>query len=806
MEARKTRSGANALLREHLARNQRRTPQNGSSLSGLSTPTSAPNEASQGRRARSNENRLASRVPWRLYALIAALATITGSMVAYGTYVGVRLNTVYSPLIDTTVEIKLNTTLARVMFEQASISQKQAHVDLAWRHFGQAKRCVAAILTGGVTPAGTLAPFEDEEARRKVSYLRSALDDFAEMARAKLRHTTQPTSSGTLEDRYQAISATITDAADAAKLRFQQLAAVELSRFLVAQSTLATVGVLISLLVGIVFYQTERFRRKALLETQTANDGLQEEVAIRLRAERALQESEALYHSLVEHLPQHIFRKDLAGRFLFANQPFCRSLQRDLHEIIGRTDADFYPAELATKYASDDRQVVQTGQILSSVEEHQVPDGQRLCVHVVKTPVHSLEGEVIGVQGIFWDITEQRQAEEERRRLEDQVRYAQKLESLGVLAGGIAHDFNNLLQAILGNVELAMLGLPEESAAHGELERARTAALRSADLANQMLAYSGRGKFIVQPLSLSQLVQEMAGLLEVSISKKVTITYCFADQLPPIEGDVVQIRQVIMNLITNAAEAIGDNQGAIEVSTGTVRAGRGDLSETCFFLDEHFPEGDYVFLQVDDSGCGMDQETLEKMFDPFFTRKLSGRGLGLAAVLGIVRGHRGAVDVDSQVGKGTRFRVLLPPGQTVANVPTESTNVADTPAATTTDTGTVLVVDDEYSVREVARQMLQRAGFDVLTAGDGQEAVEIFRAHAQEIVAVLLDMKMPKMNGIEAYEEMRQIQPDACVILSSGYTEQEATSRLQGKGLAGFIQKPYSPRRLLETVRSVLAR
>ena len=395
------------------------------------------------------------------------------------------------------------------------------------------------------------------------------------------------------------------------------------------------------------------------------------------------------------------------------------------------------------------------------------------------------------------DITERKRVEEEHRRLQAQVQHAQKLESLGVLAGGIAHDFNNLLVAILGNADLALSDMPPGAGERIYVDEIRKAAKRASELTNQMLAYSGRGQFIVQPLDLNGIVHEMGHLLEVSISKKAVLRYDLAANLPAVEADANQIRQVVMNLITNASDAIGERSGIITLRTTIVEADRQYLSQT--YVDEDIPEGHYVCLEVSDTGCGMDAQTKARLFDPFFTTKFTGRGLGLAAVLGIVRGHRGAIRVYSELGKGTTFRILLP----TADGALQAANEQAAQEAWTAS-GMILVVDDEESVRNVAKMMLKRSGFTVLTAADGSEAVETFRQRSGEIELVLLDMTMPRMGGEDAFREIRRIRGDAKVILCSGYNEQDATNRFAGKGLAGFIQKPFELDRLIEMVRSVL--
>jgi signal transduction histidine kinase len=407
-------------------------------------------------------------------------------------------------------------------------------------------------------------------------------------------------------------------------------------------------------------------------------------------------------------------------------------------------------------------------------------------------------GDPAEFQSLGRDVTERKLAEEEQRRLEAQLQHAQKLESLGVLAGGIAHDFNNLLMGVLGNADLGLATMAPETPGRHYLQKIETAAMRAAELTNQMLAYSGKGRFLVERIQFNRVVEEMVHLLRTVISKKATLKFDFTQNLPTIEADASQIRQVVMNLITNASEAIGDTSGVIGLSTGVLEADSRYLSET--YLDDELPEKEYVYLEVSDTGSGMDQETRQKIFDPFFTTKFTGRGLGLAAVLGIVRGHKGAIKVYSEPGRGTSFKVLFPRSE---NTPVAREEEPKRAAAARPGT-TILIVDDDESVLNVAKRMLQKSGYIVLTAVDGRRGVELYRQHAGEIDLVLLDMTMPQMGGEEAFGELRRIRSDVRVILSSGYSEQDATNRFAGKGLAGFIQKPYRSAELLVKVREVL--
>jgi PAS domain S-box-containing protein len=427
-------------------------------------------------------------------------------------------------------------------------------------------------------------------------------------------------------------------------------------------------------------------------------------------------------------------------------------------------------------------------------------NGQVKWVHEFAKNVCGDSGQPEFVEGVIYDVTDRKMIEEEHRLLQSKMQHAQKLESLGVLAGGIAHDFNNLLMSVLGNADLALLKLAPEAPSREYVEKIEKAAERAAELTNQMLAYSGKGRFVVQPIQVSRLVEEMGHLLETVISKKATMQFHLAPDLSPIEADASQVRQVVMNLITNASEALGEKSGTVRVSTGGIDADRAYLAES--FLDDELPEGRYVYLEVSDTGCGMDPETRGRIFDPFFTTKFTGRGLGLAAVLGIVKGHGGTIKVYSEPDRGSTFKVLFPASHADPQ-PVEAKGEAVRANLRGT---TILLVDDDRGVLEVAGTMLERAGFRVLTAADGLKGVEAFRQHRDEVALILLDMTMPGMDGEEAFQELRRIRPDVRVILSSGYNEQDATNRFAGKGLAGFIQKPYRSARLLDRIYEALER
>ena len=524
--------------------------------------------------------------------------------------------------------------------------------------------------------------------------------------------------------------------------------------------------------------------------------GINLDITDRKVAEEAVRQSEERFSSFMEHLPACAYIKDSQGRHIFVNAMLA-SLTKEMGvSLVGKTNEDLWPEEIARKLSEADATVINSGMPLV-IKEDVLLNGETRTFLSTKFLI-AKESEKMCLAGISFDITELRRMEEKRLELERQVQHAQKVNSLGVLAGGIAHDFNNLLTGILGYSDLVYLTLPADSSTHGYIEKVINGARQAAALTQQMLAYSGKGQFVVEVLDVSSVVEDMSRLLEVSISKKCALKYRFLDGLPSIEADAAQIRQVIMNLIINASEAIGDRSGLIAVSTGVMYCDNAYLSE--IYPYENLPEGQYVYLEVSDNGCGMSEETRAMVFDPFFTTKFAGHGLGLSALLGIVRSHRGAVKFYSELGRGTTFKVLFP----ASNKPATSREVPEVKPPHWRSSGIALIVDDEESVRGLARVMMEEMGFTVLTASNGREGVEVFRREAERISVVLLDMTMPHMDGEEVFREMRRIRKDVPTILSSGYNEKSATVRFAGKGLAGFIQKPYGYTELLAIVSKVL--
>jgi two-component system cell cycle sensor histidine kinase/response regulator CckA len=490
--------------------------------------------------------------------------------------------------------------------------------------------------------------------------------------------------------------------------------------------------------------------------------------------------------SVIENAPLVVWSIDRDGIFTLSEGRGLAHLGLTPGQVVGQSAFAIYkdfPELLASlRRALAGEEVLATLHVVGRVFE------------TVYQPLRDAAGQIVGLLGISTDVTERHRAETEQALLQAQLLQVQKLESLGLLAGGIAHDFNNILTAVLGSASSALLSLPAGHPAAPDIQNVLTAARRAADLTRQMLAYSGKGQFEVRAVDLSRLVSELGSLLETTISKKVTLRLELADGLPAIEADVAQVQQVVMNLVINGAEAIGDQRGTVVVTTGVQ-----DLDEATIArlpVGERVAPGRYVFVEVKDSGCGMDAPTQAKMFDPFFTTKFTGRGLGLAAVLGIMRSHRGAVKVQSTPGQGTVFNALFPASS--AEIP-----VAGTRATRFRGKGLALVIDDDAGVRAAARRILAMLGFEAIVAADGRAGAALFAERAREIAVVLLDMTMPEMNGEETFREIRRVRDDVPVILTSGYDEIEATRRFTSKGLAGFLQKPFGSEDLTRKLAAV---
>lgn len=502
-------------------------------------------------------------------------------------------------------------------------------------------------------------------------------------------------------------------------------------------------------------------------------------------------DAENQYRRLVESFPGSLAELDLDGKILFASHIGSGLTDRD---VIGTHFCDHIPQSGHSGLREAMNSVLQTGRSCPYEIRVVGPSGTT-CWSCRLAPIRT-DGDVTGFLSAGRETAPDRQQQQSA-----DTHHARRLEDLGVVAGGIAHDFNDLLTAILGNTDLCMMELPEDSPARETVAEIRKASTRAAELTDQMLAYAGKGRFTVECVDLNGPVGEMAHLAAADLSQRIDLVYEPGEDLPLVDADPAQVRQLAMRLVTNAAEAIGESPGTITLRTGAVALGRAELDATCIGRD--LSPGRYVRLEVRDTGCGIDPHARAGLFVPFFTTKSTGRGLGLAVVLGIVRSHRGTIAVDSRAGEGTTFTVFFR-SREQAPAPADDA-AAELPArADWWPGGAILVVDDQTAVLAVAQHMLESAGFSVLTALDGREAVEVFRQHADEITVVLLNLTMPNMSGDEAFHEMRRIRDDAKIILTSGYAEREATAQLADKGLAGFLQKPFQLKTLLHRLREAV--
>ncbi len=540
-----------------------------------------------------------------------------------------------------------------------------------------------------------------------------------------------------------------------------------------------------------IWVSTTKMPLRNSKETIIGTFGVSRDIGARKMAENALRDSETKLRTIVTNTQAIIFMLDEDGIFTLSEGEGLSGLGLKAGQVVGQSALEIYKEY--PEVVADIRAALR-GELRRATREV-----QGVIFDLFYSPYRPARDAKAGVIGMAVDITDRVQGEEKRQELECKMMHVQKLESLGVLAGGIAHDFNNLLMGVLGHASLALMELPPESPAQQSVQRIETAALRAAELTSQMLAYAGMGKFVKQDINLSSLVEEMAHLLEVSISDKIEIEYRFAGNLPSIQADAAQIRQVVMNLITNGSDAIADESGKVIVETSTIDCDAAFLSATYF--DNELAEGEYVCLKVTDTGCGMDEETSASVFDPFFTTKITGRGLGLAAVLGIVRSHGGAIKVDSEVGRGTCFTVVLPASTSTAGVADVGT---EEKAEKFRGSGTAMLIDDDETVCLVTRQMLESLGFSVVTAGEGAEAIEQFEEHADSVSVIFLDVAMPTMSGDEILRRIREIKDDVPVILLSGYSEQVVVDEFHDLVIAGFLQKPYNLKMLKERLGEVL--
>jgi PAS domain S-box-containing protein len=508
-------------------------------------------------------------------------------------------------------------------------------------------------------------------------------------------------------------------------------------------------------------------------------------------------ESSLQYKELFEMSPQCIFVLDVTpeGQFRFAglNPAEERAVGLRSVDVSGKFVDEVFSGDLLKRLLAKYRGVVERGTTFDYDEELDLPAGLR-AFHSRLVPLRTTSGRIYRLVGFCNDITDFKHAQREAFA-------RQKLESLGVLAGGIAHDFNNLLACVVVQAELALAEQASGAHPEEELQRIKRVAIQGAEIVRQLMIYAGREGETVEPVNLSQIVREMLDLLRVSVSKRAMLETELVDDLPSIQANAAQLRRVVMNLVTNASEAIGDREGVIRLTTHRV------YIDGAAAASNGVPEGSYVQMEVSDTGTGMPTETQARAFDPFFTTKSPGRGLGLAVVQGIVRNLHGSIAVSSQPGKGTAFRILLPDGATAAAAAaaaTASLSNGSEPASASRE-GTVLIVEDEQVLRQGAAKMLRKTGFNVLEAADGFAAIDFLRAKANRIDLILLDLTLPGPSSREIVAEAARSRPETKVILTSAYSREKAASVMTSPQVRAFIRKPYQLQDVVKTFRSILS-
>ncbi len=515
--------------------------------------------------------------------------------------------------------------------------------------------------------------------------------------------------------------------------------------------------------------------------------GMFTDISERKQAEAALRESEERFRNMADTAPVMIWVTDPDQRATFFNKRWLEFRGRTTEQELGFGWAEgIHPEDEETclaiyRSAFETRSGFQTEKRLVRV------DGEYRSLLCTGIPRFKESGEFVGYVGCSVDITE-------LRRTQEQALEVQKLESLGVLARGVAHDFNNLLGSILSNSELALADLDGASPAREGIKEIQTVAVRASEIVRELMIYAGQENPVFEPIDLSELVGEMLELLKISVSKRASLKIDLTKDAPAVRANAAQMRQVVMNLITNASEALGDSEGTISVTVAPVSPGA-DSTES------DLPRENYLRLEVRDTGCGMTEEIQAKIFDPFFTTKFAGRGLGLAAVQGVIRGHGGVINVLSAPGQGSRFEILLrcnsEPAERRRRTSPALADAAERLAAT------VLIVEDEDTLRHAVCKMLRREGITVIEAANGKTGVDMFRARASEIDVVLLDMTLPGISGQEVLGQMRRMQPGAKVIVTSAYSHGWARTVIGGQEPWLYIRKPYRFNELIGLLRKV---
>ena len=528
-------------------------------------------------------------------------------------------------------------------------------------------------------------------------------------------------------------------------------------------------------------------------ELKESNLQLQTEIVERMQTEEALKESEEKYRSILENIEDGYWEVDLAGNFTFFNNAMCRILRYPEDELTGMNNREYMDKENAEKIFHAFNAAYRTGKSTRALDWKLIrKDGSECFIETLVSLMKDPDGQPTGFRGIARDITERKLAEKEKKRMAGQLQQVERMESLGTLAGGVAHDFNNLLMGIQGRTSLMMI---DEDFSRRHLEHLRSIEehiVSATDLTRQLLGFARGGKYEVKPSNLNELVKNSSEMFGRT-KKEITIHSKYQENIWPVAIDRGQIDQVLLNLFVNAWHSMPGG-GDLYIETENL------ILDKQYVKPYQKESGRYVKIAITDTGIGMDKATQAKTFEPFFTTKEMGRGtgLGLASVYGIINNHDGFINFYSEKGVGTTFNIFLPISEKeIVEEKKPSDDILE-------GTETVLIVDDEQMIIDVSKSMLAKMGYNLLTAGGGKEALEIYKAYKHKIDLVILDMIMPDMGGSETFDQLKVINPDVKVLLSSGYSVDGQATDILERGCSGFIQKPFNIKSLSQKSREIL--
>ena len=560
-------------------------------------------------------------------------------------------------------------------------------------------------------------------------------------------------------------------------------------------------GFSISSLLLIYFLQAQTKRLQLIVEERTqdiskSNKSLIDEIFERKKTEKSLRESETHLRTLINTIPDLVWLKDPNGIYLSCNSKFEQFFGAKEYDIVGKTDYDFVDKDLADFFRENDRKAKELGQASKNEEWLTFSDdGYYGLFETIKTPMRNPDGKLIGVLGIARDITDRKKAEQEKKKLEQELRHAQKMESIGTLTGGVAHDFNNILGIIVGNTELALDDVPEWNPAYSSLKEIKTASLRATSIVKQLLSFSRKTDQKLQPIEVAIVIKDALKFLRSTIPSTIDIHQEIQTTDETILADPTQINQIMMNLCINASHAMEQTGGKLTITVENVTL---DDSSATDYPD--LKSGNHVKIMVGDTGPGIDPEIIDRIFDPYFTTKGVGKGsgMGLAMVHGIVKSHSGSITVDSALGKGTKFSILFPLAQ--GKVAVEAETIQEIPRGTET----ILFVDDEIFIVKMVQRMFERLGYKVETATTPQDALDRFTLNPDHFDLVITDMTMPQMTGVKLSEKLTEIRPDIPIIICTGHSALVDKERAKELGLAAYVMKPINMQETAQTIRKIL--